>query len=468
MSDLADSLTAPANPALPSRPTWVRWRIVALLLAFSFMSWFNRVSMPVAYDEQIKEQLGISEQAIGYVYSAFLIAYMLAMTPGGWFADRRGPWLALVLMGFGSALFGALTGAVGLGALSAGLTLALFLVVRGAMGLCTAPIYPASGRVIAHWIPFRQRAGANGMVTAAALLGIASTYYGFGTLLDRFAWPAAFVITGTITALLALLWTGYARNDPSQHPGVNEGELGWIQSGELPAPSGNELPSESPTVSTPERPDASEKRGGLIPEAGWRVLLGNRSLVLLTFSYAAIGYFEYLFFFWMHYYFDEVLRLGKSESRLYATLLYLAMAAGMVFGGWLSDRLLRMWGQRPGRAAVVVGGMLAGAALLYLGVLAREPGWIVAWFALALAAVGATEGPFWATAIDLGGRRGGTSAGIFNTGGNAGGTLAPIVTPLVSEHFGWQWGIGLGSLVCLAGACLWCGIDPGRRSGSRS
>jgi dipeptide/tripeptide permease len=77
-----------------------------------------------------------------------------------------------------------------------------------------------------------------------------------------------------------------------------------------------------------------------------------------------------------------------------------------------------------------------------------------------LASVGATEGPFWATAIELGGRHGGTSAGIFNTGGNAGGVLAPILTPFISKHFGWPWGIGLGSVVCLAGVAFWLGVNP--------
>ena len=28
---------------------------------------------------------------MGAVYSAFLLSYMLFMTPGGWFADRLGP-----------------------------------------------------------------------------------------------------------------------------------------------------------------------------------------------------------------------------------------------------------------------------------------------------------------------------------------------------------------------------------------
>ena len=105
--------------------------------------------------------------------------------------------------------------------------------------------------------------------------------------------------------------------------------------------------------------------------------------------------------------------------------------------------------------------MVLGGLLLGVGILVTEVAWIVVCFALAMAAVGATEGPAWATAIDLGGKQGATAAGIFNTGGNAGGVLAPVVTPLVSDWLGWQWAIGLGGLVCLIGACLWGWINPG-------
>src|SRR5207248_1065245 len=98
------------------------------------------------------------------------------------------------------------------------------------------------------------------------------------------------------------------------------------------------------------------------PSCGWRTLLTDRSLVLLTLSYAAVGYFEYLFFFWMHYYFDNVLELGKDTSRLYSTILFLAMAAGMIVGGAASDVLMRSRAPRRARTAVVVVGMLTGAA----------------------------------------------------------------------------------------------------------
>src|SRR5947208_3691056 len=112
----------------PSAPSAVRWRILAILPAYSFLSWFNRVSIAVAYDERIRYQWDISKEAIGFVYSAFFFTYMLFMTPGGQLADRRGARLALAVMGLGSAVFGILTGTVGLVAFSAVTVLVLLLI----------------------------------------------------------------------------------------------------------------------------------------------------------------------------------------------------------------------------------------------------------------------------------------------------------------------------------------------------
>jgi len=423
--------------SVTEQPTTVRWHILALLVAFSYLSWFNRVSMAVAYDERIKVQYGISEQAIGVVYSAFLLSYAICMTPGGWFIDRFGARIALAVVGLGSAIFGALTGTAGFFAQSGGLLLLLLLIIRPLMGVASAPIYPSTSRLVSHWLPLHQRSWANGVVSAAALLGIASTFVVFGGLIDAFGWQTAFLVSGTVTALVAVAWTAYARNTPVEHAGVNQAERHLIE-GE--GGSGAAKPAAVP----------------------WRSLLTNRSVLLLTFSYAAIGYFQYLFFFWMHYYFKEVLKLPDDSSRLYAAIPNLAMAVGMVAGGWLSDRLLRPLGYRLGRALVPMLGMFAGAVLLGLGILAETPEWIVLWFALAMAAVGTSEGPFWATAVDLGRRRGGTTAGIMNTGGNLGGLAAPMVTPWVAAFLGWKWAIGLGSAICMLGVVAWCRIDPTR------
>jgi MFS family permease len=148
MSQTASGPDIP-TPSATQHATSVLWRILAVLLAFSWMSWFNRVSIAVAYDEHIRNELGISEPAIGSIYSALLVAYVICMVPGGWFADRFGARLALTVMGLGSGLFVALTGVVGLPALSVTATVGILLAVRAALGAFTAPIYPASGRAIA-------------------------------------------------------------------------------------------------------------------------------------------------------------------------------------------------------------------------------------------------------------------------------------------------------------------------------
>ncbi|SRR5579883_185962 len=436
------------------RPTWVRWRIVALLVAFSFMTWFNRVSISVAYDEKIKEEYHISEEAMGSVYSTFFVAYMLCMTPGGWIIDRYGPRWALLVMGFGSGLFAALTGLAGLPPLvSAGLVLPVFFVVRFIMGMLSAPVYPATSRTVSFWVPHGRRMFANGLVQSGAGIGVACAFPLFGVLIDNFGWPIAFVFAGGFTALLALIWTLYATDHPVQHFGVNKDELSCIGVDPLGVHAVDSSSIEKPS--------------------NWLRLFRNRSLVLLTISYAALGYIEYLFFFWMHYYFDDVLHVGKTASRFYSMILYLAFAGGMILGGWITDHIQSIWGHGKSRAVVPILGMMAGAVFLWLGLIVQGIDGIVTCLALAMAGVGVCEAPVWTTAVELGGRQGGTAAGICNTGGNLGGLIAPVLTPVfshavmfffaVNKQVGWQWGIALGGLICFFGSILWLWIDPSER-----
>jgi dipeptide/tripeptide permease len=74
--------------------------------------------------------------------------------------------------------------------------------------------------------------------------------------------------------------------------------------------------------------------------------------------------------------------------------------------------------------------------------------------------LGMCEGPFWTTAVDLGGSRGGLAGAILNTGGNITGMLAPFATPLIAQYFSWQVGIEVACLFCGIGAVLWFWIAP--------
>src|SRR5439155_24311668 len=139
----------------------------------------------------------------------------------------------------------------------------------------------------------------------------------------------------------ALLWVWYATDTPAQHSKVNSEELHWIRSDDREEAPCAAASTAMVTTGAGTFPRALPKIADA--EGKW-ALLRNRSLILLTVSYAAVGYFEYLFYFWMHFYFGEVLKLGKHESRDYGTVLFLAMAAGMFLGGWLADYLALAWG----------------------------------------------------------------------------------------------------------------------------
>jgi MFS family permease len=393
---------------------------------------FNRISISVAGSERIIPDEGLSTQQMGLVYSAFLACYTLAMLPGGWLIDRFGARAALMLWGFGSAALVGLTAATSLAADTMGLWLGL-IAVRSLLGIVNAPLHPASAHAVFENVPWRFKSLANGLVTFAACAGIAATYTVMGLLMDRAGWPVAFLLTSGLTLAVALIWTLGTRG----------------------ASTGRDY------VAAPQR---DRQDGGSL----WAVLR-QRSVVCLALSYGAQGYFQYLFFYWIEYFFETIQRQDRSVARGYTTMVTLAMGAGMILGGWLTDRVARgsaSWGRR---ALVPVIGLFGSGAVFELGLLASDPQATLAAFAVAAALIGACEGAFWTTAVQLGGRFGGTTGALMNTVGNAGGTLSPFLTPVLSGFFaatygedsGWRLGLAVAGVIVMLGAVLWWGIDAG-------
>ncbi len=392
-------------------------RVVALLMLVAALGHFNRMSMSVAGAERLIKHEEISPTEMGMVYSGFLLVYTLAMLPGGLLIDRFGPRAMLAVMLAGSAVFVALTGMTSWAADTASLWLAL-LVVRCLMGAVNAPLHPASARLVGTSVSPSQTSLANGLVTFAACVGIASTYFVFGGLMDRLDWPGAFYASSGVTLLVLVAWVV----------------------GTAPAASA--------------RPETTS--ANILSEA--LDLFRHRGLICLTLSYAAMGYVQYLFFYWSQYYFKDVLDISIERSRLYSTFVTLANGVGMVLGGWLADGAARQF-PRFGIALVPVAGLIGSGVLLVAGVLSTNAEIGFACFVASMAALGVCEGPSWTISVAIGGRRGGTAAALMNTGGNAGGLLAPVVTPYLSKYLGWQVGMGMASLVALVGALLW--LAPG-------
>lgn len=431
MSDPAPTLAVP-SPAGP------RWRLVSLMLVMVATAHFNRISISVAGAESIIKYEGVKPTEMGMVYTAYLLLYTLSMSPGGLFIDRFGPRAALLLVGVGSALFVTLTGIAGFLWTGASLLVGL-LVIRSLMGVVNAPIHPGSARLVGDWVPPSQQSLVNGMTNMAACIGMSVTYLLFGELMDHFNWTGASLIAGGATLVLAIGWGWFAVNRPAADLAADPLSTS-VREGDAPV-------------------RARTRRG---PATLWE-LLGNRSLILLTVSYGTVGYFQYLFFYWAQYYFEEIRGIEKQDSRLFTSILTLAMGFGMVTGGWLTDWTRRRLAHSHAVAVVPVCGLIVSAVTLLPGLLAPEPLVTLIWFGIAMAAVGACEGAFWTLAVEIGGSRGGLAAGILNTGGNAGGLVAPVLTPFISAWLSWQAGLAVACVVCLLGAACWIGIDPRQR-----
>ena len=100
------------TPEVPIDYSSARTRIVALMVALSAMSYFDRTVMSIA-GPSIMKDAHISDVEMGSVYSILLFSYTILMTPGGALADRFGPRLVLALAGIGNALLTGLTGLTG-------------------------------------------------------------------------------------------------------------------------------------------------------------------------------------------------------------------------------------------------------------------------------------------------------------------------------------------------------------------
>ena len=230
---------------------------------------------------------------------------------------------------------------------------------------------------------------ANGMVTFAACLGIAATYLVFGTLIDLFDWPFAFLISGGVTFIVALIWTYGTRPASEQADCVG--------------------------ASSRARFDLS----ALLP------VLRRRSVVCLTLSYAAYGYFQYLFFYWVGYYFKTIQQQDAHVARGYSTIITLAMGVGMLSGGWLSSRVPVTFSPRARRMLIPVAGDDRQWRRVRTGIAWIGAQMTLLAFTVSAGLLGLCEAGFWTSVVELGSPFGGTAAGLMNTGGNAGGTLSP-------------------------------------------
>jgi ACS family glucarate transporter-like MFS transporter len=336
--------------------------------------------------------------------------------PGGWFADRFGPRLALAGMVGLWSLFTFLTGTVH--------SLLPLLAVRFLFGVGEAGAFPGSARTFYNWLPASERGIANGVLFSGAMIGGGISYPICAWLLKAAGWRRMFFLLAIPGFLWAALWAWLFRNHPTP-----------------------------PLVSQESR------------QAGPRLPIGqifrSRPLLLAMAQYFVGNFTFYIGVTWMLPYLSEHFRLTASQAANYAMVPLICGALSNWTAGLIVDHLYRAglhaWSRRlPG----VLGFLLAAVGIWSVS-LAGSPLAAVVGFAVAIFGVELTISPSWSYCMDVAGASSGSASGAMNMIGNLGGFVSSNAFPFLSRVTGSAAAyFYAAALLNLAGAACWTQMRP--------
>ncbi|HYK37462.1 MFS transporter [Alloacidobacterium sp.] len=414
----------------------VRTLLVVWLFVLSAVAYMDRTNISIA-GPAIRSELGIDNVHLGWVFSAFLVGYACFQVPGGWLADRFG---SRRILGFGVLWWGVFT------ALTAAISprlphaLLLLILVRVALGIGEAVIYPASNHFVARWIPVAERGKANGWIFAGVGAGAGLTLPLLNWIVQHFGWRASFWFCALIGVFVGTVWFLAARDTPEQHPFVSKEELAHIEAG---------------------RSLVLAKDSANAKALSWQASIFNRSVIAMTLSYFSFGYVAWIFFSWFFIYLAQVRKLDLKSSALYSMIPFLAMTVCCLAGGVISDWLTRRYGRRLGRCGIATVSLALTSIFLVLGPRTQSTQLASIILAGGAGALYISQSSFWSVTADISGKRSGMVSGLMNMGGQVGGAVTASLTPSIAARYGWNTAFFVAAAAVLAGGCLWLLVDPG-------
>ena len=412
------------------KPTHIRWKIFLIVALGSFVSYVLRTNLSFAAPAMIKD-LALTEIQGGYRMAAFPLGYAVFQIPGGAIGDRFGPKRALAVIGVLWAVLTVMTAMVpGQALASSFLVVSSLVLVRFLVGAVHAPIFPVQNCVFEQWFPPGSRALPLGLSSTGLTLGAAASAPLISWLVIEYGWRSSFLMIAPLGLLFAGLWWWYGKDDPAQHPSINEAELELIEGDR--APELEEIP----------------------PPPGWLRVLRNRDLLLLMLSYSCMNYVFYQVFTWFYFYLVEQRGFDAQIAGAVVSSQWAAGAAGAALGGWICDRLCRKLGLRWGCRWPIIGGMIISGTLLIWGAFSNNPAMAVSMLVLCFFFNQLTEGSYWCTSINIGGQFSGTAGGLMTTAATIRGALGAILVPWFAGTFNWTIAIASGGDFAFIGAIL--------------
>jgi ACS family glucarate transporter-like MFS transporter len=409
-----------------------RWIVIACTFMIAAVSYLDRNNISIAASS-LQREFGLTNVQLGTVFSAFIMGYALTQPVAGRIADRFG---AARVIGIAILWWSVFTALLPLVPVGLPYSMAILLSVRLLLGIGEAVIFPASNRLVANWIPSRERGVANGLIFAGVGVGGASAPPLITVIMLSHSWRWAFWLCALIGIAAGLLWVLLVRDSPAESRRVSAAELAYIEAG----------------LTTPAK--------GKGRSAGWLDIARDRHVLTLTLSYFCYGYVAYIFFTWFFKYLSDVRGLNLKSSALYATLPFIAMALASWLGGLTSDKLVAPMGKRFARCGVAGLSMLAASIFVFMATQVVDARVAAVVLAGGAGALYFAQSAFWAISADIGGPSAGLLSGLMNMGCQIGGVVTAAMTPVIANSLGWTASFAITAGVALIGAAAWAFVDP--------
>lgn len=371
-----------------------RQLLVGLLFLHAMNTFMDRICISAASD-LIMSDLGISPQMMGYVFAIFAVSYALFQVPAGWFADAYGPKKALlIVVGFWSS-FTALTGA-------AWNTVSM-LVIRFFFGAGEAGAFPGATRAVFNWVPAKERGLANGIFHSGGRVGAALSLFLMPFLIRLVGWRWTFVINGAIGIVWGIVYLLWFRDHPKDHPGVNDAEREYIESGI----------QDDLTV--------DEK----IP---FGLIITSPNMLLTMTQYIASNMTFFISLTWLFPYMKS--QWGEGAEIYTPIPLILGMIAHWTAGGLITYLYSKGYHVGSRRVPAIIGFSMGVIGLIVSTQMADStPLAFILSFSIAIFGVEMTIAPSWTFCMDIGGRKSGAVSGTMNMLGNLGSAASAIIFP---------------------------------------
>jgi len=428
-SGFAEKASSPAAvSAALDRPTQARNWVIFFAITLAIITYIDRVCISQAAPA-MRQDMGLTTVQMGWAFAAFTWAYALFEIPGGWMGDRWGARKVLMRIVIWWSFFTAATAWVW--------NLASLLVTRALFGAGEAGCFPNLTKAFTTWLPSRERVRAQGIMWLSARWGGAFTPLLVAFILGSLSWRRAFELFGVIGVIWAIFFFRWYRDNPREHPSVNEAEKAM-------------LPPPEPAIAS----------HGPIP---WGRFLRSKTVWLLWGQYMCLSYGWYFYITWLPTYLQEARGATLEKGALLAGIPLFFGGLGSIFCGYLSTYLERRTGAvkavRRGLAGI---GFFGASLCLALSVHISDPVWAMVAMGFASFANDLAMPPSWGACMDVGGKYVGTLSGSMNMMGNLAGGMGPLAVGYILDATNQNWAITfyVSAAVYFLGIFCWIFLDP--------